>query len=540
MNMLWSSPLGPIGLLLAGGTLLLLWQRQLSRRLTRVLPVALLLAGMAAWLLLRLQPQGAGAWWVWQAPLGLESALGLQWHGIEWLTGWLIFLVAMVAMVLPDWPNRPGFTPLAFWMPFLVAAGLLVICAATWSTLLAAWTLMLFFVGLLVGTPIQNAARGWTFLLVSSLLLLTVPMFNGMDSFLATLDSDFLNLQAQLLLVLAAAIPLGIYPFHLWLLPAGERPRGAQVALHLIPALAAVHLLGRFELSLLSSISWIALGIAGLLGSALAAWLMQDRQRAWLYVLINRVSWVMLALSLSQEQGGHRILFPLATLALVGALWTLLTGPGATPRAGWRRAMLLFFLMGLPLTPGFSLNMALSQLASSVIGFPGWMLTLLAQTLLVAAVLGGRPFGATAEAQEDALPANSQAWLLTLVLAFTLWWGVFPAALARTAGIMPAPAQASVLAQLHGINKIFAGLTVLLPLALGWMLARGRSQILAGEERLQKGVAAAADLTWLLKGVQRVLHGGAQGLGFAADILDGAGQFGWVLLALLIFWIFRR
>jgi hypothetical protein len=528
-----------VGLLLAGGLLLLLLQRQLSPRLQRVLPIGLVAVSMTGWLLLRLQPQGAGQWWLWQAPLGLESALGLQWPGTVWLAGWLLFMVALVALILPGWQPRPGFTPLAFWMPLLLASGLLVLSAATWSVLLASWLLMLFMTGLLAGTPIENAARAWTFLLLSSLFLLAVPMFNGMDSFLATLDSDYLNLQAQLLLTLAAMIPLGLYPFHVWLTPETQRPRSIQLALHLIPALAAVHLLGRFELSLLGSLSWVSVGIAGLLGSALAAWATQDAQRAWLYVFINRASWVMLALALSQESGAHRTLFPLATLALIGMLWALLSTRNAQSGVSWRNALLLFFLIGFPLTPGFSLNLALTQLASTVVSFPAWILTLLAQTLLVAAILGGQAQHRETQ-QEDFLPAGSRMWLLTLVLAFTLWWGVFPDALAHTAGMMPAHAHASVGAQLQAINKLSGGLTLLLPLLMGWLLARARNHLFAGQEVLQTKVAAIAELDWLLRWSRNLFHYLAQALGFLSDILDGAGQFGWVLLALLILWLFQH
>jgi len=537
MSALWTSPLGPIGLLLGGGTLLLILQRRLSARLQQALPVALILAGMATWLLLRLQPQGAGQWWVWQAPLGLETALGLQWDGWAWLAGWLLFMLALTALILPEWRARAGFTPSSFWIPFLLAASLLVITAATWSALLSAWALMIFLTGLLTGTPSSNAPRAWTLLLLSGLFLLAAPLFNGVESLLATLASDTLNLQAQLLLLLAVVIPMGVYPFHLWLTPKSQRPRGAQLALHLLPALAALHLLSRFQLPLLGSFSWVALGIAGLLGSAIAAWMSADADRAWVYVIINRATWVMLALSLSREAGLYRALFPLTTLAIAAIIWALTTARSESAKARWLRWLAIFFLLGFPFTTGFPLNLNLAQLATTVLGFPGWVLVLLAQTLIVAAILGSGPESAT-ETPRDFLPPARLKWMLALTIIFGLWWGIFPAALARTAGLTPAGSTASVFAQIRTAGLLTGWMTLLLPLLLGWLLARGRKRIFVGLESWQSRIAAIAGLDWLETLFRAGFHYLALAFGFAADILDGAGQFGWVLLALLILWIF--
>ncbi len=537
MSALWTSPLGPVGLLLGGGTLLLMLQRRISDRLRQILPVALLLAGMASWLLLRLQPQGAGQWWAWQAPLGLETALGVQWDNWAWLAGWLLFMLALSALILPEWLTRAGFTPPAFWVPFLLAASLLVITAATWSTLLTAWTLMLFFTGILAGTPSQNAARAWTFLLLSGFFLLTTPLFNGAGSLLATLDSDALNLQAQLLLILAIAIPLGVYPFHIWLTPGASRPRGRQMALHLLPGLAALHLLSRFQLPLLGSFSWVTLGIAGLLGSAIAAWLAENAHNAWVYVIINRVTWVMLALSLSRETGLRQMLFALPTLAIAGIIWSLISNPSPSHKMRW---LALFFLLGFPFTTGFPLNLNLAQLATTVLGFPGWVLVLLAQTILIAAVLRPAVSQPEPETPKSYLPAKRLNWMLALTVIFGLWWGIFPAALARTAGLTPHGIYASVLTQIRTAGLLTGWLTLLLPLLLGWLLARWRQRIFAGLEAWQSRIGAVAGLGWLDSLLAAGFHYLSLSFGFAADILDGAGQFGWVLLALLILWLFLR
>ncbi len=537
MSALWLSPLGPAGILLGGGTLLLLLQRHISDRLRQRLPIAITLLGMAAWLLLRWQPPGTGQWWLWQAPLGLETALGLQWDGWAWLTGWLLFLAALAALVLPQGKSRAGFTPPAFWILFLLAASLLVITAATWSALLSAWTLLLFFTGILAGTPADAAPRAWTHLLLAGLFLLLAPLFNGLGTLDAALSATTpLNLQAQLLVSLAVALVVGVYPFHGWLLSSKPRARGLQLTLHLLPALAAMHLLSRFLIPLLSSFSWIALGIAGLLGSAIAAWATEDDERVWAYVAINRATWALLALSLSRETGAYRSIFPLTALAITLMIWGLI----ARPQKPWRPYLALFFLMGFPFTPGFPLTYNLAQLATSVLGFPGWILILLAQTLLAAAVLrpGRRP------SDEEETPSVSGGrgalWMLMLATAFGVWWGVSLASLLSAAGLSATGMKVNVFSQIRIGGLIPAWVTLLLPLLLGWALARWRSRIFAGLETWPQRIADITSLDWL----EKLLGGGAHyislAFGFAADILDGAGQFGWVLLALIIFWLFTH
>ncbi|HEY80410.1 MAG TPA: hypothetical protein G4O05_04960 [Caldilineae bacterium] len=525
-----------MGLLLGGGALLLAAQRHVSPRWRHALPLALTLAAMASWLLMRWQPAGAGQWWLWQAPLDLEAAWGLQWDGWSWLAGWLAFMAALAALASCDGIARPGFTPPAFWIPLLLAASLMVITSATWTTLLAGWALLLFLIGILAGAPIEAAPRAWTFLLLAGLFLLLAPLFNGLGALDVVLGGAALNLQAQLLFSLGVVILMGAYPFHVWLVADPPRGRSVQLALHLLPALAAFHLLSRFQLPLLGSFSWIALGIAGLLGSAIVAWAEEDEDRAWVYVAVNRTTWALLALALSREQGAYRSIFPLVSLGVGLMVWRLLP----LIRKRWSPYLALFFLMGFPFTPGFPLTRNLAQLATSVLGFPGWLLILLAQTLFVAAVLRPRVREA-AQGDAHATPlTQGVVGAFMLVMAFGVWWGVSPAALLRTAGLAPEGMVMNVFAPIRFSGLLTGWLTLLLPLLLGWLLARWQDRLFAGQERLRAELAAIADLSWLVGLSRAGLHYVALALGFGADILDGAGQFGWVLLVLLILWLFFR
>ncbi len=537
MNVLWSSPLGPIGLLAAGGALLLAFYRYFPPRWQRRSTLALVLLGMGLWLILRWQPPGSARWWAWQAPLGLETALGMQMDGWAWLGGWLAFLAALSAIILPGWQQRQGFAPMLFWLPWLLAASLTIMVASTWSTLLMAWVWLLVVTGLMVGTPPQAASRGWTFLLLAGLFLMLTPLLNGVGIMDVVLAAEPMRLQAQLLLSLAVILVMGVYPFHLWLDSDPSRPTGHQLVLHTLPTLAAFLLLSRFQLPLLSSFSWIALGIAGLLGSALAAWAAQASHRREFYVAINRVTWVMLAVALSRAPGLERSLLPLATLGLVLTLWGIFQAHGAHPR--WMLWGILPFLLGFPLTPGFALHLNLSQLATSVRGFPGWILILLAQTLIMAAIW--RSYTEPRDPSDASTPTwPASAWMLLFLLILGVWWGISPSALARSAGMMPQGIMSSAWDQMRHAGLETGWLTLLLPLALGWILARWHPRLFAGQETWLAKTQRIASLDWLLNGLTIGFHYVSLALGFGADILDGAGQFGWVLLVLLILWMVLR
>ena len=537
MNVLWSSPLGPIGLLVAGGALLLTFYRYFPPRWQQRLPLALILLGMGLWLMLRWQPPGTARWWAWQAPLELETALGMQMDGWAWLGGWLAFLAALTALLLPGWQQRQGFAPIRFWVPWLLAAALTVMVASTWSALLMAWVWLLVVTGLMVGTPPQAASRGWTFLLLAGLFLMLTPLLNGVGTMDVVLAAEPLSLQAQLLLSLAVVLVMGVYPFHLWLDSDPSRPTGHQLVLHTLPALAAFLLLSRFQLPLLSGFSWIALGIAGLLGSALAAWAAEVPHRREFYVAINRVTWIMLAVALSRTSGLDRSLFPLATLGLTLPMWGLFQAHEAHPR--WMLWAAFPFLLGLPLTPGFPLNLNLSQLATSILGFPGWILILLAQTLMMAAIWRSYTEKKDhAPEPNQAVPAST--WVGLLLLITGMWWGLRPDVLARTAGLIPQGMATSAWDQLRHAGLQTGWLTLLLPLLLGWALTRWHERLFAGQESWLAKTQRIASLDWLLNGFTVGFHYLALALGFGADILDGAGQFGWVLLILLILWMVLR
>lgn len=536
MSGLWTSPAGPLVVLTIGALVLILGSRFLPERWRTTLPAWLAGISLLSWALLRFFPEREPGLWAWQPPLGLHTAVGFQLDGWAWVAGLGIGLIAFVAVALPGWRWRPGFVDPRYWSLLITAAALLVILSDTWISLLGAWTFMVLILGLVAGEADAGSSRAWSVGILSTLLLMATPLFNGGNSLEAPLAGQQLNAQAQLLLALAAVIHIAAYPFHLWLTPKAPRSPGRHLVVHLVPGLAALHLLGLFDLPLLASQAWVPLGVFALLGSALAAWADQDNRRSWAYVLINRSTWAVLALGLTRLSHPANAVFPLVTLALGGALWAV--ARVAQWHFRWNLPLILSVavLYGLPFTPGFAPNLVFGQLSGSIASLPAWLLVMLAQTLFVAAMLQ-RPQPKPDEPDASpALPTRAIAVTFVLIVALVLWWGLFPSALARLTGLQTSGVFDSMLGQLRLAG--WAGfITLFLPFILGIILALSDERLFGTLRGWQTSIARIAGLGWLYGGAGRVLHGLATFLGTLADLIDGAGQFGWVLLAILIAWI---
>jgi len=474
--------------------------------------------------------------WEWQAPLELGTAFGFKLDGWVWLSGFGISLLAFTAVVLPGWRWRPGFIDPRLWSLLTVAFALLVVMSDTWISLLAAWVLMTLFLGLTAGATSLSSTKAWSAGILSTLFLIGASLLNGVDSLNIALRGQPLNAQAQLLVVLAAALQLGVYPFHLWLVPETRCSPGRHLIIHLVPGLAALQLLGVFDLALLASQAWTPLAIVALLGSALAAWADPNRDRAWVYVLINRSVWAVLILGLTRLPAPAGAIYPLAVLALGGALWAITRVSPYRSRWSVPHLLAAALFLSLPLTPGFISNLVLGQLAGSIIGLPGWILVLLAQIMLVAAMFRSTNPQAVEDDEQPNRTSRFVAIALVMVALLTVWWGVFPANLASLAGYAPSEAFVGLLAQLQQAG--WAGwVTLLLPIALGLLIAIFDERLFGALRGWQMNLAHIAGLGWLYEGLGRIFVAVNTGISSLSDLLDGAGQFGWVLLAALVAWI---
>lgn len=526
MAWLWTIPLGPVVWLTLGALLLMLFDRRLSPRVRQAGPSWLAGTALLFWLLLRVQPAYAPRFWAWRTPLGLDALWGIEFTGWAWLTGGLLLFLLLLALRQPGWARRPGFVDARHWALLLVAACLLSLLAAVWLLLIGVWLILFLLLGLLAGGDARGGSAIWPVGVIAAFLLLAAPLFNGPGSFDTPIQGQQLRAAAQLLLVLALLAPLAAYPAHGWLAAAAQ----PSPLLHLAPALAALHLLGRFALPLLANQAWALWMVAALLGSALVAWADPERARAQRYLLINRAVWALLVMGLTRLPAPAHALLALSALGLAACLWLL--APQIPSRFAanvtWWLALALF--AGLPLTPGFAPTLALGRLAGTTLGLPAWLLALLAQSLFLAALLRWpRP--------EPAPTQFGRGWqiLFLLPVAAALRWGMAPDSLAVMVGVGGSTEFAEV-AVAAGAG--WAGwLTLLLPLAAGLFLASNDQRLFAALRGWQASIAGIASLEW----AGALLHRGTQTvalvLGFFADLVDGAGQFGWVLLSLLVAWL---
>lgn len=137
------------------------------------------------------------------------------------------------------------------------------------------------------------------------------------------------------------------------------------------------------------------------------------------------------------------------------------------------------------------------------------------------------------------------AWLGTLVLTggLTLAYALNPGILAVLSGTdvettgIPLRSNALALPAQAGWGGWF---TLALPLLLGWLVSRHDERWFGGLQRWQDTVGRIAALNWLGHGLSRVGHYLVIGIGYGADLVDGAGQFGYVLLVILLVWLLLR
>ncbi len=523
MNLLWTSPLGPVAWLLAGTGLLLAMPHSWAPR-ARVWLLRLCgWAGALAWLALRFQPQQAPMLWQWRVPLGIETIFGLQLDPWAWWVGLGIITTLAMATALPGIAGDDGVARGSAWAPALTAAALLVVMAFSWMNLLMAWALMWLLAGALA--PASAQARVWSAGILATAFLWMTALWDPSALVWQLIPGTALNPLPQLLLVLAISISLGIYPLHVAGRGSKTAGLGATLLLYLVPALAALHLLGQFSLPLLTVSSWLFLLVVALLGTALAAFTEEDARRSWYSILLNRSAWVLFMAALIATSPPYHLLLPLITLFLGTILWAF--ARLAEERHAWRWPHWLAFavLYGLPFTPAFHTIGFWHRLTNSVVGIPLWLLMLLAQSVLVAAFL--RP--ALPSPRRLPRPPWFLSWGITLLGALALWWGLFPASLARWGvGLAPDAGTPLFWTPLSSIVAI-DWLTLFLPLIAGAGLAWLQRR--SGQPRLK--VALIARLDWLFGIGERLLHGLSVWLGILADVLDGAGQFGWALLALL-------
>jgi hypothetical protein len=595
---LFLQPLGPALVLALSASLLMLWRWMALRRKAGVvalrgspgptsspdslfgrlqLPVALL--GILAALILLFLLQGAAARpvlsWTWQ-PLTVAGGL-LEWRidGWNWLTAVLILLLTAGAVLLdrPDTvgngtsarPDRArGRLEHTLW---LAAAALVFTASGNAITLASSW--MLFDAALTwrlhPGEHIEPAARAWSLLSLTGILLLLVLALLGEGGVKAALVGRAFNRWELALLWLAALIRAGVYPLHFWLIGSGHLDRAGRLILGVLAPLMGLWLLARLHAGAprewLHRPEWAALGALALLGSALVAWTEIDEEWRWRWIAINRASLVVLAAFLSGSSAPEALVWPVVTFSLGCALLTV--GQAVREQLGWRIPVWLavLALWGLPGTTGFLARWAVVYPTDLPIAIPLFGLILLAETLLVAALwqaaYGGQVKGPASQLTptryhpkngstlpEDRTGADwpllaGSALAVALLALPLIVWGLHPLGMARVAGWLPGeffPTLGVALAQAR--KSVWIGLGI--SAGLGVVLGVCRQRIFAGMLGWQRVIAGIVSLAWLYQAVGFGLSVMASGLQYFARLGEGEGYLGWLALGGLVVWVLLR
>jgi len=386
-----------------------------------------------------------------------------------------------------------------------------------------------------------NQAQGFS--LFGALLLLIGLLPAGTSGPGQPLLGGSLPTETVAMLLAAAAIRAGSYPFHLWLLPANSlRLRLPDRFLdHLVPGLCGLWLLGWAiglgGKELLLQPVFVGVVLLTLLSSAFAAYTVSEKPGHTTFVLITSVGIAGLTSILSGARGPAALIWPTTTFALGGGLW--LVGERIWREWGWQIPVSVgaLALVGVPFTPGFLTQSAIARLLSGEFSgnlvMPFFVAYILAQTIYVSAML--RSWGA--QPQDPSGRSSPLAWRLLLssvILSIPLVVaGIFPEFVAALAGITNT-IPANVGNPPSAVADVPVWLTLGLPLFLGMGLAVVRPffwKILgAWPDRL----AYVAGLEWF---AQLTNWGGERSASIwdaAMGVMEGRGAVGWLIAFALI------
>ncbi|MEZ4719641.1 MAG: hypothetical protein R2851_26680 [Caldilineaceae bacterium] len=561
------SPIGP-ALILGVGALVELILGRWLRRPGWLTGLALFFVGLAGILLLGLRSQPVVPVFSrpWQ-PL-LQNGANLLWvgDGWNWYISGLVLLLGGLGILLELNTDRSQRTrrgnlrihvSLAVHLGIL-GASLLFVGAGNLLTVVLTWVVVDILVLVRSAVRIdppgtaralmtvqESRAKGLS--LIGALLLLIALLLAGPDGPGQPLQGGVIPLESALLLVLAAAIRAGIYPFHLWLMPSNvEQVDLAERLLdHVVPVLGGLWLLGwATGLGadyLLMRPLWIGLAVVSLLGSAWAAWTAREQPYHTTFVLITSAGLGLLVGLLAFNPGPGTLIWPTTVFALGGGLW--LVGERVWEGWGWQLPVSVgaLALAGLPFTPGFLSQPDLSRLLTSggIFTLFFWLFVL-AQGLQIAAMLRswGREqrIGAVTLREGDTVRLLVASFALGLPLAVA---GFLPRALAALASL-PNALPPLVGSPPAVVAEMPVWITLSLPMIVGIALVWLRPLLWAQAGPLFDRLGRLARLEWLFDISWWGVNQGSNIWGNALRVVEGPGYIGWAaVLALLGYLLIR-
>ncbi len=518
---------------------------------------ALFVVGAAAILLLLLRTPAArpALQRAWQPLTVAGTTLSWQLDGWNWLVCGIVLLLTTVALAV----GHTGFSaqPLedrtqgsVEWTLWAGAAALLFVMSGNVVTLASGWVLFdaALVLRLRPGGSAEPAGRAWMWLSITGLLMLVVLAVLGERGVRVALTDPALGRFDLAVLWVAALVRAGVYPFHIWLIGPGSVDRGGRAVLHLIAPTTGLWLLARVHEGIgpgwFRRPEWAALGVFALLGTALGAWTVEDEERRWRWIALNRASLVVMAAYAAEASGPAALVWPVATFSLGCAL--LVLGQAIRTSNGWSWPLWVgaLALWGVPGTAGFLTRFVLVFPTELEFAIPLFLVMVIAEVLLVAALwqmATGRKSGRQPNASEpgDTAPltrfALAEMLLVVILVAVPLvLGGIFPHRLTPLDIAHPALLDTMT----HARRSVWIGLLV--SGVGGVVLGLLRERIFSRMRGWQSVIAGVVGLDWLYRGIAGGFMLFGNGLRYFADLGEGEGYIGWLLLAALILWVLLR
>jgi len=522
------SPLVPILCLLAGAFLVELGALVRFRWPSLIAAIATGAATVALW---RLRPRLPATVVAldWRPVTAFGSTASLRVDGTAWLMGLALLLagfsVALVWLATPgqEHPAARGLT-LA-----MLAVGLGSIFSANILSVALCWGMLdaLFCLTLLAHGGPTSGRRAQLALGVNGLATLSVWVVA------ALIEQDHLSPYwhllilpptARILMGLAAALRLGLYPLHIWQPVELVGKSDRSLLIYLTPAMAGLALWARLTViqGLPEGNLWPAVALVTALMGGVLAWIQPDPRESLPHLALGCGGMLIL----TAIMGKTPVAFAAGSASWLLGLTALFVGRSfarGVVRWLWAipAALGVATLAGLPLTIGFASRAAFYQGATSG---PIWIfiLAILAEALLIGAMLRR-----LLTPDPTALPPGKLAWIGYIAALIV--------AAAPVVILLPSLAAAPM----TGLSAM-AWVGWAAPLAGGATVASMAERLRPRLNRWEIVAGQVLRLDWLYSLVLNLTRGVARAGIWLADVLEGDGAFLWMFLILALVLLYLR
>ena len=534
----------PIIVLLAGTLALLLLNRAAGPRNRS--PLVLLIIGGAFLVLLPIARDlpADGTISRWRPFLGSDLVYHVD--GLAFLFAALMALVAL-ASIAPglsrsEYPEGPSHATLLA----LLAAGFSFVFSANLITLCASWVIFdLTFLWALAASDLGESRmsiipRVLNLSCLACLSLLIAALLLGDDSL--SLRSGSISAPVWGLILLAALVRVGLYPLHLWIPIGVEASLPARSLLHLVPVSAGLYLLTRLSAWTDAGLPYgQALTVAGslaYLAGALLAWIEADHSKTLSFVMISQVGYAIVSLAIAKPLTMVVVLS--SSLNLVLCLGLLFLSQDRSELGSlWSRAasgLAMASLAGVPLTLGFVGRWHLYHFLLTGGNLAFLALSLLAETLLLAALLKMWSAISIRVFPPELAYARSSVVGAALLAVPVLILGLHPPVLRSLIVAVSFPTLADLLRS----TSVVQWVALFLPLLGGYLLHRHRRRIFDPVKTLWLKLAAVLSLEWLYSLLGQIVAGAASALRIAGRVSEGGEYLGWIVVMGLLAFLFLR